>query len=183
MNSGKTPVLPPAFDIKQLGGFSAVDLELIRILEWTVDDVARVFGLPRWLLSRDSIPKKLGESGEVFDRWSLRGHRRNLEDEMTVKLLSPSDRAKGIAVRIDTSHYSLGSLADLAAIADLLVRQTVLISPNEGRALINYKPDPDPQADKRLPLQGAPPEMKAMVKEILVSWGYHHLEDKVDEGK
>ena len=154
VNAGKTPSLPFGFDIKDLGGFSAVDLELVKLLEWTVDDVVRVFGVPKWLLSREATPKKLDQSGETFSRFSLQHRRRNIEDELTIKLLSPMERARGLAVRMDTTHYALGSLTDRAMVANQLVARTGILTINEGRELVNLPPIEG--GDKLIQPQGAP---------------------------
>ena len=158
VNAGRTPAIPWGFDLKELKGFSAVDLELVKVLGWTVDNVVMVFGVPKWLLSREATPKKLDQSGETFSRWSLQHRRRNIEDELTVKLLSPMERARGLFVKMDTTHYSLGSLTDLATVANQMVARTGIWTINEGRELTNQPPLPG--GDVLLQPQGAPQQEK-----------------------
>lgn len=70
-----------------------------------------------------------------------------ITQEMTRKLITKTGRTQGQRVKFFKDPFKLTPVLDLADIADKLLRNEVLSS-NEMRAIMGYKPSSDPNADK-----------------------------------
>lgn len=70
-----------------------------------------------------------------------------IADEMTRKFISKTARSQGQAIRYFRDPFKLVPVSELAEIADKMTRNEILSS-NELRAEIGYKPVDDPRADE-----------------------------------
>lgn len=68
-------------------------------------------------------------------------------DEMNRKFLTKTARTQGQAIKFFKDPFKLVPVSQLAEIADKMTRNTILSS-NEVRAIIGYKPVDDPRADE-----------------------------------
>lgn len=70
-----------------------------------------------------------------------------IKDEFERKFLTKTARTRGEAIRYFRSPFKLTPVVDLANIADALTRNAILSS-NEMRAVLGYKPSDEPDADR-----------------------------------
>jgi len=70
-----------------------------------------------------------------------------LKDEFERKFLTKTARTRGEAIRYFRSPFKLTPVVDLANIADALTRNAILSS-NEMRGVLGYKPSDEPDADR-----------------------------------
>ena len=102
---------------------------------------------------------QLGITEEVFkgtadDKVMLNYYNRTIEPilssivlEMRRKFLSQTARTQGQSIMFFRDPFRLVPVSDLADISDKLTRNEIL-SPNEVRGIIGYKPSEDPNADQ-----------------------------------
>lgn len=70
-----------------------------------------------------------------------------IKDEFERKFLTKTARTRGEAIRYFRSPFKLTPVVDLANIADALTRNAILSS-NEMRGVLGYKPSDEPDADR-----------------------------------
>ena len=138
-NSGKLPFLPPGVTLTRVQALSALDLQLIELLKWGVEDIARVFGVS---------PIRLGHYYEGmrvtgfemqsadFERYSIANHVSRTDSQLSRKLLSVEDVMKQHRIGADTDMIKQGTLSERAEIAKDLVTGGIW-TPNDGRQLTN----------------------------------------------
>ena len=158
-NAGTIPLLPPGVSPAQTGGMSAVDMQLIELMRWSVEDVCRVFSVPPRMVGHTThgmrVETKLGQQGEDFFRWSLAPWITRIEAQLTAKLLNAADREAGVRVRMSADALSQGTFAERVAAIDQAVAKAGVITINEGRAVLGYAPRAD---GDRLILPAGTPE-------------------------
>ena len=70
-----------------------------------------------------------------------------ITDEMKRKFLSKTARTQGHSIMFSNDPFRLVPISNIADIADRFTRNEIL-SPNEVRGIIGFKPNDDPQADE-----------------------------------
>lgn len=107
----------------------------------------------------DMLYSQLGLDETVFngtadEKTMLNYHNRTIEpmlsaivDAMDIKFITKTARSQGQAIKFFRDPFRLVPAEQLAEIADKLTRNEILSS-NEVRALIGYKPVDDPRADE-----------------------------------
>lgn len=158
LNAGKTPVLQPGVEWMPMGGFSAVDLQLLQFLRFGVEEISRIFGVPPRLLHQFSEGKKVESSKYMhlaadFERHTIAPHSRRAGAQFTRKLLPGQ---AGLRVVLDTRLVREGSLDELAEVVNKLVARTGVWTIREGRAALGYGPIEGD--DVLLQPTGAPPQ-------------------------
>lgn len=155
--AGKIPILPPGITLERIQVLSASDMQLIELLKWGVEDVARVWGLS---------PVRLGHYHEGmrsstfehqatdFERYTLSAKAIASDSQMTRKLLSVDDVMNDLQVKSNTDDVALGSLSERADIADKMVSKGGQWTVNEGRDLTGKPPRKD--GDRLYQPKGAP---------------------------
>lgn len=93
-------------------------------------------------------------NGTADEATMLNYHNRTIEpilsaivDAMDVKFITKTARTQGQAIKFFRDPFKLVPVEQLAEIADRLLRNQILTS-NEFRSVIGYKPVDDPEADK-----------------------------------
>ena len=156
-NAGKVAVLPPGIEPAGMDGMSAVDMQLIELLKWSVEDIARVFNVP---------PARLGHYHEGFrvstfqhqaadwERYTIYPLALALDAQLNRKLLSVIDRQQDLRIKNRTDMISAGSLAEQIDAADHAVTRGGLLTINEGREMLRRAPRED--GDRLVEPKGAP---------------------------
>lgn len=151
------PLLPPGVKLERLNSISNVDMQLIDLLRWGVEDIARV-----WRIS----PARLGHFYEGmrvagmeaqftdFERFTLADHVQAVEEQLTRKLLTAEEIMAGLEITVPTDSLKRGSLSERAKVAKETVADGGLMTINEGRELMGLPPHPD--GDRLLQPKGAP---------------------------
>lgn len=70
-----------------------------------------------------------------------------ITDEMKRKFLSKTARTQGHSIMFNNEPFKLVPISNIADIADRLTRNEIL-SPNEVRSIIGFKPNDNPQSDE-----------------------------------
>lgn len=140
-------VMPPGVDFGQQSGLSASDRQLIEQLHWSIEDVARVFGVPPRLIGHYikgvRIDSRFSDQAEDFERWSIRHRARMVGSQLTRKLLSPRHQALRYGIRLSTDRVSEGSFSDRVDAAVRAYANGGLATQNEGRRMMRLSPRED----------------------------------------
>ena len=140
---------------------------------------------------------QLGLTPEVFDgtadeRTMLNYNNRTIEpiisairDEMYRKFLTKTARSQGQSIVFFHSPFALVPVSNLGDIADSFIRNEILSS-NEVRAILGYRPVDAPRADELInkninPVEGAMPSMETGGDGIQVDLSDEELESMSDE--
>lgn len=162
VNAGKTPFLPPGMEWKDIGGFSAVDLQLIELLKFNVEDIARIFGVPPRLLQHfhegARVSQVFESQSEDFARYSIQPHAERIGAQLTKKLLTNDETSAGMEIRVNTDTLRAGTFTERAMAADLLAAKAGVVTINEARRMLGY--EPHPEGNKLLEPKGAPAQDK-----------------------
>ena len=166
-SAGKTPVLPPGYELKNIGTISAVDLQLVELLKWGVEDLARVWNYNPYLLgvlTSGTVPK-MQEQIEHFSRFTFQPWVDIIQSGLSFRLMTPTDKALGREIRADSSMVRRGTWLDQVNALDLAVTRGAFLTPNEGRRRIGQpplpKPDPDANPNDQLRSPKGSPDMRA----------------------
>ena len=161
VNAGKTPALPPGLRIDKMESFSASDLQLIELLKWGIEDIARVFEVSPIRLGHyhQGMRVRTFEAQAVdFERFSIMSRAHKLSEQMTMKLLTAEDRQENLRIHLDTSKVSLGTLSERIEAAGKAVSNFAIWTPNEGRRLTGQRRKAG--GDNLLDPKGAPAQTK-----------------------
>lgn len=138
---GFTPVLPHGFDYQPLPGMTR-DMQLAGDLNWTVQDIARVYGVPLALIQHTAGQRpdiEQLEDGLMRDAvWPVL---HEMEAALSTCCLTTEQRMRGLAVK---AHISAGgpTQSGQAAMA-MQMAQTGVATINEVRAMVGLPPRED----------------------------------------
>lgn len=153
----KIPMLPPGVKLEKFDSISNVDLQLVELLRWGVEDIARV-----WRIS----PVRLGHFHEGmrvagmeaqftdFALFTLAEHVHAAAEQLTRKLLSAAQIVDNHEIMIPTDSLKRGSLSERSKVAKEMVSDGGVWTINEGRELTGKPPRED--GDRLLQPKGAP---------------------------
>ncbi len=154
---GTVPVLPAGFSPASTGGMSAVDIQVIDLLKWSVEDIARVWNVPLRLLHQYYEGQRVTQFEQQavdFERWSLRGHVHRVEEQLSAKLLSREETADSLVIRLPTDRIRAGSWSEQVNSVDQAVAKAGVMTVNEGRRRLRLPPRED--GDRLIQPKGAP---------------------------
>ncbi len=139
--SGKTPFLPPGF--KWTGAqLSRGDMDLIESMKFDVEDIARTFNVPLFLLARTEsaswAKSNVSEQWTNFVRSSLRAHLVRLQAQLENKLLR-NGGSKRLGIRFDVTPLVRATRKEM--FDDVAVGLAGgFMTANEGRRLMGLPP-------------------------------------------
>lgn len=134
-----TPILEYGLKYKQLG-IAPEAAQFIQTKQFSIQDIARWFNLPPHMLgdlSRATF-SNIEHQDLQFVKYTLRPILRRQEIELEEKLLRPEEQGK-IRIRYNLEGMLRGDLASVTSHIKEMV-QIGVISPDEGRALLNRNP-------------------------------------------
>ena len=150
---GLVPVLPPGVKASQLGGPSAVDLQIIELMRWSVEDICRVYRVPPRMVGAHAENQRTGSAFEAqatqFIRHSVRPLCNLIAGELSYQIF-----AGRFDVEIDPSRQAMGSFSERVNAVDKAVAKGGVLTINEGREVLGYPPRTD--GDRLLSPTGAP---------------------------
>ena len=139
-------VLPPGYTANNtIAGITSQDLQLAELLNFSIADIARIFGVPLLMLmvfdqgARIQTPD-LSSLNENFIQWSIDPIAEMVANALTDKLLTSSQRDDNIKIRINTKHLTMGTFKDTINALNIAISRSALLTPNEGRAILGYPP-------------------------------------------
>lgn len=154
------PVLPPGISATQLGGASAVDLQIVELLKWTVEDLCRIHHVPPRQVGHypAAAPRaqKFEDVMADYVRTAVRPKCKLIANEMKHQMLPRSIRAD-----LDPSAEALGTFSDRVNAIDQAVAKAGTVTIDEGRMILEgrlpaFPPRPNGEGDRLLSPTGAP---------------------------
>ena len=119
MNAGRPPILNGAFDFKQTNGMSMVDAEFISSRRFELQEIARHFGIPPFLIGDSTASTTWGtgiqEQTLGFLNFCLDPHLIAFEQALEAVLLTSEEVAKGYYFRFDRDELASVSRQDTAS--------------------------------------------------------------------
>lgn len=142
MNSHKPMVLHGGMDIKTIS-MPVKDLQMLELRQFQVEEIARVFGVPPFMIGHNEKTTSWGSGVEAmgigFVRYTLRPYLNKIENELNRKLIRNGPRL----LAFDTSDLER---ADMKTFIEGLrsgvgrAGEKPLMSQNEARKKMNLKP-------------------------------------------
>jgi HK97 family phage portal protein len=133
---------------------SGVDAETLATRRFQVEEVCRHLGVNPILVFAESKNTTYASAEQMFLAHvvhTLAPIYRRVEQSIDANLLTDKDRAGGLYANFVEDGMLRGSVKDRHELIRLDVNNGI-ITPNEGRALEDLNPDPDPASDKlRIP--------------------------------
>ena len=162
--AGQVPFLPPGMAYKHIP-YSAVDIELVKLLELSIEDVCRIYEVPARKIAHYRSGIRYPNDVEAANtEWEEKMYRRThlVNAQVTSQLLTPIDRMNGLSVRFDTRWIAAGTISQRIASADQGVARSMVLTPNEGRHFIQHgtlpRLDPIEGGDELIAPKGGPGE-------------------------
>ena len=148
-NAGKTPFIFGGVEWKE-SGFSNQDAELLLTRQFEVQEIARYFRIPMFLLNANEKSTSWGSGIEQMSRgfvdYTLKPWFKNWEEELSLALFSTEEKKQGYFFKFDVSDLLRGSLAEQSAFFSNLW-QAGLVRRNEARRGLGFMDLPDHQGD------------------------------------
>ena len=137
INGRKPLVLEKGWDWMQVTGLNASESAVIPARQFSVDDIARFFGVPGALLNQNvQLPgQDLEGLGLIFVRYGLTSWKRRLEQEAAVKLISGKSKK---FTMIDLEWLTHGNAKAIAETHRTYL-ETGVFNVNEVRQLLGYE--------------------------------------------
>ena len=161
-NAHRTMILDRAakFTSAQQTGIDSQHLETRR---YQVEEVCRAMGVMPIIVGYSDKASTYASAGEMFrahERLTLAPQWKMIEQSIDAHLLTEKERAEGIFAAFTDEGIKRGAIKEKQ---DFLLGMVNggLMTPNEGRALLDLNPDDDPASDKlRIPanITGSVPE-------------------------
>lgn len=162
MNAGRPMVLEHGGKWEQLT-FNPEEAQMLQSRAFSVEEIARIFGVPPHMIGHTAGNTKLGSSiadmTEGFTKFSLRRRLRRIELAMMKQLLSPADIAAGIIIEFNLEGMLRGASEARARFYQVMLGSGVMTI-NEVRALENLPPveggDVPRMQSQNIPITQAP---------------------------
>ena len=168
LKAGGVPVMPPGFKFSPVP-YNAVDIELIKLLELSIEDICRVYRVPPRLIyhfrSGIRYANDAEQSNTEFARYSIQPRADLLGDMTASQLLSARAlNQDGLGVRFETDQLYAGTLSQRIASVDQGVARAGILTVNEGREYVRTgrlpRLTPVPDGDRLLDPKGAPTQTR-----------------------
>ena len=174
---GQVPILPAGYKPVVLGGPSNVDLQIVELMKWTVEDLCRIFLTPPRMVGHYHAGMRTGTFEDSMADWvrvALTPLTELFAAEINRQVLP--ERA---TVRADVSELALGTLSNRVAAVNSAVAGAGVMTINEGRAILGLPPRPD--GDKLLSPKGAPDQREGSDDEPQSEEPNNEEDDEDDE--
>ncbi len=124
------------------------DSQAVETQKMQIEQVSRVFGIPRPLMMMDETGWGSGieQLGHLFVRFALNMWFRVWEEAINVTLLSDADLRAGVSADFDESELLRGTMKDLAAFLGKALGgggSATFLTANESRHIVGYPRHPD----------------------------------------
>ena len=164
LKAGGVPVMPPGFSFSPVA-YNAVDIELIKLLELSIEDVCRIHRVPPRLVYHFRSGVRYSNDAEAsnteFSQYSIRPRVDMLGQMVGSQLLSlDALNTTRLSVRFDPDHVAAGTATQRIAAAERGVVQAGIMTRNEAREYVRTgrmpRLDPVADGDTLLDPRGAP---------------------------
>ncbi len=148
INAGRIPVVGGQIKFQQLNGMSMVDAEFIESRRFELQEIARHYGIPPFLIGDSTASTTWGTGIEQqtlgFLNFCLDPHLVSFEEALNYTLLTTSEMRRGYYFRFDRDALASVSRQDTAAYFQTM-RNIGALSVNEIRAALDYPRIPEGQ--------------------------------------
>lgn len=139
-NAGKTPVLWGA-EFKDVSGMTAADAEFIANRRFELQEIARLYRIPSFLIGDTDKATSFGsgieEQNLAFRAYSLTPWLVNWEQSLNYTLLTTDEQRAGYRFEFDREEIEVFTLAAKASFVSQM-RTANIFSPNDGREWLGY---------------------------------------------
>lgn len=144
-NAGKTPILWGA-QFKDVGGMTAADAEFIANRRFELQEIARLYRIPSFLIGDTDKATSFGsgieEQNLAFRAYSLTPWLVNWEQSLNYTLLTTDELRAGYRFEFDREEIEVFTLAAKASFVSQM-RTANIFSPNDGREWLGYNTKPE----------------------------------------
>ena len=141
-NAGRPLKLEGGFDFVPIS-LSPLDAQLLESRKWSVQEIARWFGVPPEFVGESSgasgVRSSFAEMTLNLMKFTLRPRFVRIEQSLEKHLLSAADKASGVKIRFDFDDLLRVDSKARAEVLQILVRSGVMAI-NEARRLLNLPP-------------------------------------------
>ena len=139
-NAGGIPILQNGMELQAIN-LSPQELEIIKLLDWTREDIARVYGVPLHMVGdlRRSTNNNIEHQGIEWVTSGVRPMAKRWESELNAKLLGPAMIRQGYFFRFDLDALMRGD-ANARSTFYMRMFQIGALSQNDIRRLENLNP-------------------------------------------
>jgi len=158
-NVGRVPMLGEGVTFKQVSGMSAADAEFLESRRFELQEIARAYGIPAFLIgdttANTSWGSGIAEQNLGFLDYALEPWLVNFEQALNYTLLTRSEHAAGYHFKFDREELERGRLPAASAFVTAM-RNAGIFSPNEARDWLGYPlSDAEGMDNYQMPLNSA----------------------------
>lgn len=157
-NSHRPMLLHGGLDIKTIT-LPMKDMELIAQRQFQIEEVARIYGVPPFMIGHNEKTTSWGSGVEAmavgFVRFTLRQHLNKFQNELNRKLFRTASRVAEFDTT-DLERADTRSLYESLRVALGRAGEEKMMSVNEVRSVLRLKKDKDKGSDSLAPVMPAP---------------------------
>ena len=161
--AGSPSVLPPGAKFSTMGRVSPTDLQVIDLLRWGVEEIARVFNVPPRKLYHYEQGQRVAnnapqqQAASDFYRQSLRPPMDAISSVFTHGLLTPEERGRNLVLRQDPRMATAGTFTEQVEAAVQAYAHGGLVDLDTARSLLELAEAPPGEGKKfQTPVGGTP---------------------------
>jgi len=158
-NTGRVPILSGGISFKSVSGMSAADAQFLESRRFELQEIARAYGIPAFLIGDTTANTSWGSGIEQqnlgFLDYALEPWLINFEQALNYTLLSRAEHAAGYRFKFDREELARGRLPAATAFVTAM-RNAGIFSPNEARQWLGYPlSDAEGMDNYQMPLNSA----------------------------
>lgn len=166
VNSGRPMLLEGGVEWKPVT-INPDDAQMLESRAFSVEEICRFFGVPPFMVGHTEKSTSWGTGIEqqtiAFQRFTLRARLKRIEQALAKQLMTPEDRAQGLAIEFNIEGLLRGDSAGRSAFYTAALgttQQPGWMTVNEIRRLENLPPKPG--GDEMTPLIAGPSAQEAI---------------------
>jgi len=158
-NTGRVPILSGGVSFKSVSGMSAADAQFLESRRFELQEIARAYGIPAFLIGDTTANTSWGSGIEQqnlgFLDYALEPWLVNFEQALNYTLLTRAEHAAGYSFKFDREELERGRLPAATAFVTAM-RNAGIFSPNEARQWLGYPlSDAEGMDNYQMPLNSA----------------------------
>jgi len=158
-NTGRVPILSGGVSFKSVSGMSAADAQFLESRRFELQEIARAYGIPAFLIGDTTANTSWGSGIEQqnlgFLDYALEPWLINFEEALNYTLLTRAENLAGYRFRFDREELERGRLPAATAFVTAM-RNAGIFSPNEARQWLGYPlSDAEGMDNYQMPLNSA----------------------------
>ena len=156
---GAPPIFEPGWQLSSAqGSLSASDLQLIETIKWSVEEVARIWGVPPRMIGHYHQGFRVATTVEAqavdFERYTITPPTEMIGEQLATKLFTAQERIeRDLSVRLITNKIARGSYTERLRAAGQAFANFGLLNRDEARRTVGKGKSPN--GDKFMTPKGA----------------------------